>query len=313
MSQRGTSGNRKPKPFLDREKSEADDFRKRIREVRRNRGEPSPLRPIKVAPKKNRKVHLIIGDSHAHHEEPNNRFESLGRMVKSLKPDCVIDIGDSADMSSLRGFEVGSHEPIFEGHSYWRDIDVYRDARDRFHHYLKGGSSKPRLVKLTGNHEDRIDRVLKVEPRFRGIISIADLGDEEDYGWEVIPFLSPHSIDSVVYSHYFKARGSSRPVAGIVPTRAVIMKYPGSQTKVFGHTHSFGFFEQADGSPENPLNKISVLNAGCYFDLNMSGMDWSGTDIGGWRSGILLIEVEGGQLQGWKWFDYWDIQREWGV
>ena len=311
MSQRGTTGKKTAKPFLDREKSEAEEFRKRIRDTRKTRGEPRKLHPQKVPPTKGRKTHLIIGDSHAYHEEPNHRFESLGRMVKSLKPDCVIDIGDSADMSSLRGFETGNREPIFQGHSYWRDIDVYRDAKERYHYYSKGSSRKPRLVRIIGNHEDRIDRCLDSEPRFRGVIGMADLGDE-DYGWEVIPFLEPYAVDSIVYCHYFKGRGSRNPVAGVVPARAVALKYAGSQTKVFGHTHSFGFFEQADGGPDNPLNKISVINAGCYFDQKMSGMDWAGTDVGSWRSGILLIEVEDGQLISWRWFDYWDIQREWG-
>ena len=34
------------------------------------------------------------------------------------------------------------------------------------------------------------------------------------------------------------------------------------------------------------------INAGNYFDVEMSGMRWSGTDRNKWRSGILLLEVE---------------------
>jgi len=302
---------KKAKPFVDTEKEEAAEFRKR-RASRGTKGvvrRPLPRLPI---PKKTTVTHLVIGDSHSHCEEGNQRFEALGRMVKSLKPDCVIDMGDSADMSSLLGIETGSKSPIFEGFSYWKDIDAYHDAKDRYHHYLKGTRKYPRHVRIIGNHEDRITRLLDIEPRFRGVVGLEDLADEE-FGWEVVPFLEPIGVDGVVYSHYFKSPGGKRPVSGVVPTRSVLLKYPGSFTRVFGHTHSFGFFEDAEGSPGDHFKKISVLNAGCFFSPKMSGMRWSGTDKNRWRSGILVMEVEtDGQLKTFKWFDYWDIMRDWG-
>ena len=305
------SGLKKAKPFIDREREEAAEFRERRSSRKRGSYKVGDLPRISI-PKKTSKVHLVIGDSHAHCEEGNQRFEALGRMVKDIKPDCVIDIGDSADMSSLLGIETGSKSPIFEGFSYWKDINAYHDAKGRYHHYLKGSRNHPRHVRLIGNHEDRITRLLDVEPRFRGVIGLEDLEDEE-FGWEVVPFLEPIGIDGVAYSHYFKSPGSKRPISGVVPTRAVLLKYPGSFTRVFGHSHSFGFFEDAEGSPGDHFRKISVLNAGCFFSPKMSGMRWSGTDKNRWRSGILLIDVESnGQLRSFKWFDYWDVLREWG-
>jgi hypothetical protein len=305
----------KAKPFIDKGREEAADFRKRRESRKKNTHKIGPLPKIHI-PKRSRRVHLIIGDAHAHCEEGNQRFEALGRMVKSIKPDCVIDIGDSADMSSLLGIESGSKGPIFEGFSYWKDIDAYQDAKERYHHYLKGVSKYPRHIKLTGNHEDRITRLLAIEPRFIGVLGMEDLGDDDfgTNGWELYPFLEPILVDNVAYSHYFKSPGSNRPISGVVPTRSVLMKYPGSFTRVFGHTHSFGFFEDADGAPGDHFKKISSINAGCFFSQKMSGMRWSGTDKNRWRSGILVIEVESnGQLRSWRWVDYWDVLKEWGT
>jgi len=311
---------RTPKPFVDREREEAEEFRERRESRRIGKHKIKKLQKIAI-PKRPTKVHLVIGDSHAHWEEGNQRFEALGRMVKAIRPDCVIDLGDSADMSSLLGIESGSKGPIFEGFSYWKDIDVYTDAKERYHHYLKGTNKYPRHIRLMGNHEDRITRLLELEPRFRGIIDLDDLGDSDfgRDGWEVYPFLEAANVDGVVYSHYFKSPGGRRPVSGVVPTRSVLMKYPGSFTRVFGHTHSFGFFEDADGAPGDHFKKISSINAGCFFSPKMSGMRWSGTDKNRWRSGILVLEVESGdfsgtlgQLKSWKWFDYWDVMSEWG-
>lgn len=306
------TGSKKPIPFLDREAAEAEKFRGRMRERMVGTHKVHKLSRLPIPKKGKRDIHLIIGDSHAHSDEGNQRFESLGRMVKEIKPDCVIDIGDSADMSSLLNFESGPRNATFEGLSYWRDIDVYRDAKERYHHYAGSLSKSCRHVRLIGNHEERIERVLEYEPRFRGVIGLEDLGDK-DMGWEVVPFLEPASISGVVYSHYFKAPGRRNPVAGVVPTRAVLMRYPGSFTRVFGHTHQLGYFEDADGSPDKVGKKITSINVGCYFDPTMSGMRWSKTDQNRWRSGIFLMEVEeNGQVRSWKWFDFWDIQRKWG-
>ena len=304
------SGKKTPVPFLDREAAEAKEFRGRMRDRLTGKHEIRKLSRMVLPKKSKREVHLVIGDSHANQDEPNHRFESLGRMIAEISPDCVVDIGDSADMSSLLAFESGSKQPIFEGHSYWRDLDSYHDARERLHHSM-GNIKKCRLIRLYGNHEDRISRVLAVEPRFNGVIGLEDLGDE-DLGWEVVPFLEPWVSAGIVYSHYFKAPGRKYPVAGVVPARAVILKYPGSFTRIFGHTHLFGFHEEADGTPGMVGKKLTAINCGCYFDPTMSGMRWAGTDPNRWRSGILIVEAEEGQIRSWRWYDFWDIQRRWG-
>ena len=300
-----------PKPFVDEKKEEADGFKERMRKRSSGNHKPKSLSRLGL-PRGKTSTHLIIGDSHAHCEEGNQRFESLGRMVKDIKPDVVVDIGDSADMSSLLMYETGSKKPIFEGFSYWKDIDAYHDAKERYHHCLKGSRKTPRHIRIIGNHEARIDRLIEAEPRFLGMLGLEDLGDE-DFGWEVVPFLEPIDVDGVVYSHYFKSPGGERPVGGAMPARAVLMKYPGSFTRVFGHTHAFGFFEDADGSPGSSRDKITAFNCGCYFDPSMSGMRWAKTDTNRWRSGILILEVGArGQVGSWKWVDYWDVQKTWG-
>jgi hypothetical protein len=300
-----------PKPFVEQKKKEANDFKERMRS--RASGDHKFKRlPSLNIPERKSSIHLIIGDSHSHCEEGNQRFEALGRMVKDIKPDVVIDIGDSADMSSLLMYETGSKQAIFEGFSYWKDIDAYHDAKERYHHRLKGTRKPPRHIRIIGNHEARIDRLIEFEPRFLGVLGMDDLGDE-DFGWEVVPFIEPKLVDGVVYSHYFKSPGGQRPVGGAMPARAVMMKYPGSFTRVFGHTHAFGFYEDADGSPGSNMDKITSFNCGCYFDPLMSGMKWAKTDTNRWRSGILILDVgDRGQVNTWKWIDFWDVQKTWG-
>lgn len=220
---------------LDQEIAEAEDYRRRQEARLAGDHVPPPLRAPPTSDRPKLRHHLVIGDSHAHPDDPNHRFEWLGHMVADRCPHIVVDIGDSADMPSLFGYDRGAKGPLFEGRSYWRDIDAYLDAKERFEQALS--PMKPRLVRLMGNHEDRITRFLDCEPRFRGIVGLEDLGDAR-LGWEVVPFLEQITLDGVVYCHYFKSPGGGdRPIGGVVPARSVILKRPGSFSRVFGHSH----------------------------------------------------------------------------
>ena len=243
---------------------------------------PTPRRP------------LVIGDAHAHPNDSNHRFDWLGRMIEDRKPDVVVDIGDSADMPSLFGYETGAKGPLYEGRAYWQDIDAHIDAKERINAGMTT-KKRPRMVRLHGNHENRIDRLLEAEPRFRGVIGLEDLRDVE-LGWEVFPFLETAVVDGIHYCHYFKSPGTKNAVGGVMPTRAVVMKFPGSFSRVFGHTHRYGYFEAADGTVGG--RKITSINAACYFDTNHDGVAhrWAGDDTHGWRGGILELEVDDGQV-----------------
>ena len=103
---------------------------------------------------------LIIPDSHAHPDFNNKRFELLGHLMKDLRPDIVIDLGDSADMVSLCSYEKGTRS--FEGRRYKKDIDAYLDAQDKMWHPVKtilNRTWQPKKYRLIGNHEQRIEKI----------------------------------------------------------------------------------------------------------------------------------------------------------
>ena len=64
-----------------------------------------------------------------------------------------------------------------------------------------------------GNHENRVNRFLEdaSNARFRSVISPKNFALD---GWKVHPFLKPAKIDGIHYSHYFKNKGSDRPIGG---------------------------------------------------------------------------------------------------
>ena len=311
-----TKSKRPPVPVLgatslDTDIRRAAEFRERQR-VRR-RGFTDPPKPIRrkapTGPRRSLQTHLIIGDSHAHPDDPNWRFEALGKLIQAVKPNVVIDIGDSADMASLFGYEQGNKGPLYEGRAYWQDIEAYIDAKERLKWGMGPMNPMPRLVKLDGNHEYRIEKLLMSEPRFRGVIGVEDLMDAE-LGWERYPFLESVEIDQIAYCHYWKNIGGERAVAGVMPTRSAIQKRPGSYSRVCGHSHRLEVYEEMDGHPNAQLtDKITSWHAGCYFDLRSNAHRWARDDVKRWRNGILQLGVDRGQVVDFTWWDYWQIQK----
>lgn len=234
-------------------------------------------------------THLIIPDSHAHPDFNNDRFTWLGRAIIDIKPDVVVDIGDMADMASLCSYDKGTQSA--EGRRYVDDIRVYVDANnrifneiDKYNKKSKKKAYKPRMIKLRGNHEQRILRAADKDPTLFGKISYADLQDDR---WEVHDFLVPVVVDGVTYSHYFISGIMGKPVGGISPARTLLNK--GSVSATQGHSHTFDYSEATrfDGK------RIQALVCGCYVDYHA---DYAGQANTMWRSGIVVKrEVKDGR------------------
>jgi hypothetical protein len=308
MSPSGENGTvSKPEVFLDRDIKEAREFRDRSRERMSGNWSLQPLRKYRSGASKTRHVHLVVGDSHAHPEVPNHRYVALGKFVAEHADNIgiVVFMGDQADMPSLLGYDKKSMGPLFDGRRYHQDIDSAVDAMARFSEPIRGLRSKPKVLALMGNHEHRIERCLAEEPRFRGVIGYEDLMLSE-LGIESADFLEVVDVDGIRYCHYWKSPGSERALAGETLGRASVLKYPGSYSRVCGHSHRFDFYETSDQSSSK---KITSVSAGCFFDPSSPAHEWARTDTHRWRTGLLWLEIEGEQIVSWRWIDYFELLR----
>lgn len=213
------------------------------------------------------KTHLVIPDSHAKPDVPNDRFELLGKLIIDLKPDVIVNIGDMADMESLCSYDKGKKS--FEGRRYKKDIDAVIDAQDKMFkpiddYNLKQKINKqkkydPRLVYCLGNHENRINRVVENHPELDGTISIEDLR-LDDYGWEVYDFMSPVIVDGILYSHYFVTGIMGKPISGLHPAHSMLQKK--YQTCTQGHSHILDYKVVTTGEGR----KLQGLSVGCFLE-----------------------------------------------
>ena len=234
-------------------------------------------------------THIVFSDAHAHYQHNNNRAEWLGELIRDVKPDTVVALGDQADMPSLSGYDKGKKS--FQGRTYRADIDAHSDFQDRLWNTVKRSKRKlPRRFAFIGNHEQRISRAIEMQPELEGTISLSDLNLEEYYN-EVIQYFgsTPGSriIDGVQYLHYAVSGELGRPISGEQPAYTVLAKQFHSTT--VGHSHRFDVSQRtrADGK------KILGLVAGCYCDYTP---DWAGNSARNWWSGcIIKRDVHDGQ------------------
>lgn len=210
------------------------------------------------------RTHVVIPDPHAHPDYSNNRAVWAGELIKDVKPDVVVVLGDTCDFPSLCSYDRGTKS--FQGRTYTRDIQAHKDFQEKLWSTVRKGKKKlPLRCTLVGNHEYRITRAIEVQPELEGVISYDDLQLDKYYDI-VVPYSgsSPGtcSIDGVTYAHYLVSGVANRPISGERLAATLLAKHHTSC--VVGHNHTFDYAvrSRADGS------KIMGLCAGVFQDYD---------------------------------------------
>jgi len=160
---------------------------------------------------------IVLPDVQARDGIDFSFLTSIGNFILKEKPDCVVNIGDFADMESLSTYDRGLKS--FEGKRYTKDIWAARQAMDAlltpiYEYNAKAKKNKekqykPRMVLTLGNHENRINRAINEDSKLDGLISTDDLPYQD---WEVYKFLDVVTIENVAFSHYFTSGLMGRPI-----------------------------------------------------------------------------------------------------
>lgn len=233
--------------------------------------------------------HLVIADVQVKPGQDFTFLRRIGTYIVEKKPDVVICIGDFADMPSLSSYDVGKKS--FEGRRYKDDINAAHAAMEALLGPLWEANAKakkghrerynPKLVLTLGNHEDRITRAIEGDAKLDGTIGLQDLKYAE-YGWDVIPYLQPITIDGITYCHYFTSGVMGRPV-----TSARMLVQKKHQSCIQGHVQHWDIHREvrADGTPV-----IGMFAGSTYeHDEDYLGPQGNNYDRGIW----MLHEVKG--------------------
>lgn len=226
------------------------------------------------------KTHLVIPDPHAHYKHDNKRAEWLGSLICDVRPDVVINLGDTWDMPSLSGYDKGKSAV---GRTYRADIDSGIDFNVRLWDTVKKAKKKlPKRIFCMGNHEERIGRAINQQPELEGTLSYDDLGLNNYYD-EVVHYVgsTPGVVqqDGIQYAHFFTSGVMGRSIGGEHPAYSLLSKEHGSSTQ--GHSHTMDYCRR----PAFGGGSINALFAGCFFSYPSS---WAGTAQRYYWPGVII-------------------------
>jgi len=235
--------------------------------------------------------HFIIPDTQVKEGVPLNHLTAAGNYIVDKRPNVIVHMGDHWDMESLSSYDRGTKKA--EGRRYWKDIEAGKVGMEELLRPIKTlqrkqkkqkiKQYKPRMVFLTGNHEERIIRHTNAHPELDGVLGYHDLKLKE-FGWEWHDFKEVVVIDGVHYSHYFYNPMTGRAYGGVCHTRL----------KTLGFSFTMGH-QQGKDQAERYLNNGQVhrgLVVGSFYQHDEDYKGPQGNDH--YRGCIYKHEVKKG-------------------
>jgi hypothetical protein len=234
--------------------------------------------------------HLIIPDTQLRPGVQTDHVDHAAQAIVDYRPDVIVVLGDWWDMHSLSSHDAPGSEEM-EGSRYMDDVQVGNECFRRLVAPMRAEQARLRKNKdklwrteehfLFGNHEHRISRAVKNEPKYAGALTLEHLDTQ---GFERHGFLEIVEIDGISYSHYFANTHSGRPIGGSIPNRLNRI----GRSFVQGHEQGFSY-----GCVPYPGNlRRHGLVAGSFYQHTESYRGAQGRDE--WRGIVVLNEVNQG-------------------
>jgi predicted phosphodiesterase len=219
---------------------------------------------------------LVIGDAHVDEHQSLERFTALGNKIALEMPDVVVIIGDFLSFNCLSEWDRNKRAKL-EGLRYHKEIAAGNAALDRlgFHGY-----QECRVVYIKGNHEDRLDRYLAIDPTFMGHVSLERDLRLKERNIEVVEWKQALTLNGVSFTHIpINSMGKAIGNPGVA--KKALTLYHNSV--VFGHTHTL---DTAGEHRSNAPHLNQALCVGCFFEHVDEYARGSKTDY--WRGVVTL-------------------------
>ena len=212
----------------------------------------------------------VFGDVHIPYHD-NTALEVMFKKFEEEKVDSIFINGDLLDFYQLSFHENDPREVHFKGEI---------EAGKEFLAYIRSRFPDIPIYYITGNHENRFERYLRIkaselldidECRLDVILHVAE------YKIEYLPFRS-----KVVFGDYTIEHGDKIPGAGgVVPARTLLMRL--KSNSIVNHFHKSSESSQRIYGVGEPTN-IRAYSLGCMCDLAPEYME-----INEWNHGFCIM------------------------
>lgn len=192
---------------------------------------------------------LVIPDTQVKVGVPLDHLTHVGLYINEKRPDYIVHLGDHWDMPSLCSYDKG--KKTFEGRRYKKDVEVGNRAMDMLlAPWIGDKSYTPEMHFLIGNHEERMERAIELQPELEGLIGYQDLNLNR---WQVHPFLEVVTLEGIKFSHYFTSGLYGRSVSS-----AAVLLREAMGSAVMGHT------QKVDINIHPKTGAIALMAGICY-------------------------------------------------
>ena len=212
----------------------------------------------------------VFGDVHIPYHD-NTALEVMFKKFEEEKVDSIFINGDLLDFYQLSFHEKDPRQVHFKGEI---------EAGKEFLAYIRNRFPDIPIYYITGNHENRFERYLRIkaselldidECRLDVILHVAE------YRIEYLPFRS-----KVVFGDYTIEHGDKIPGAGgVVPARTLLMRL--KSNSIVNHFHKSSESSQRVFGVGEPTN-IRAYSLGCMCDLAPEYME-----INEWNHGFCIM------------------------
>lgn len=230
---------------------------------------------------------FIFPDSHTRQGEDNvTRFEAAGNYIVHHQPDIIVDLGDHWDFPSLSSYDEGLE--AMEGQRYEDDVlagqeafDAFQDVIDRYNRGRKV-KYKPRKEFIFGNHEQRLEKFLQKNPKFRKTIGLDKLGLKER-GWNTTAYREKLYLEGFVFTHHFVNR-VGRPLSSASNIGNTIYNKE-SISGIQGHNHLLQYSYNVGGDGRKYLS-----GSFGWFGALDQVEGYAKDTMHGWWNGITVLK-----------------------
>ena len=235
---------------------------------------------------------LVIADSHINPAYPDvESWRKLGEYCVKTKPDCIIHLGDVADLNSLawlknaRGIFTTEEELscVSEHLEAFEDV-IFNYNKER--RQMKKAMYRPVKVLCLGNHDVR-----------NGFTGIQELF--EDFDWAVQPYMTPITINDISFCHCM-SKGLSDSTC--VTAEELLENWHGNIVVGHGHKQDYAeSFSLAAG------DRIRALKCPVFNSQDVG--EWATQTRYKWAKGFTEITTDCNGLFEFTWKDITCLRR----
>lgn len=227
------------------------------------------------------------------HDSPmipdKSRFRHAGMLAAELRPDVIVDLGDSADFDSLSTHAAPGSKDDRAKPAFLTEIASLEEAYGAFHETAPSPEDVPRYH-LDGNHCYRADRFEALNPATEGVYTIPIQQVFARYGFSTKKYREWLFIEGVGFIHC-PINNMGREIGGVNANQTVARETTFSV--VWSHTHK----REVINRPKFGIgNQITVFNSGSMMPQGYIKA-YAGLAMTGWTYGPSELTLRDGQIE----------------